>query len=136
MKLLIHELILWPENSSLDPSIIPFPTDKVAVVTGWSETGKSSIVSIVDYVLGTDKCTIPVGPIRELVAWYGLRIETEVGTMRVARRSPRDADYSNDYEVLSHDEGTKDVKIAPSRNRHLSDFKGLMTPCLDSPTYR
>src|SRR5579884_3411665 len=126
MKLIIHQLILWPEAPSNIPVQIDFPTSKVAVITGWSGTGKSSIISIVDYVLGSEKCAIPVGIIRESVSWYGLRIETSLGQMRIARRSPHDQDYSNDYEVLTHDDATRAVTQFPTKNQHLDNFKALM----------
>ena len=86
MKLHVKELILWSAEPAFAPVTITFVPNKVNVITGWSETGKSSIVSIVDYCLGSSRCAIPVGPIRDSVAWYGLRIETSIGVMRVARR--------------------------------------------------
>ncbi|HET8890930.1 MAG TPA: DUF3732 domain-containing protein [Candidatus Angelobacter sp.] len=126
MKLNIQQLILWPEATNNPPVQIELPANKVSVITGWSGTGKSSIIAIVDYVLGSDKCAIPVGIIRESVSWYGLRVETALGVMRIARRSPHDQDYSNDYELLTHDEGARAATQFPIRNRHLDDFKALM----------
>ena len=125
MKLHIRELILWSADEGRKPVVITFPESRVSVITGWSETGKSAILSIIDYVLGSERCTIPIGVVRDAVVWYGLRIDTEIGLVRVARRKP-DQTSSTDYEVLTHDDASRDSKIHPSRNRHLEQFKSLM----------
>jgi hypothetical protein len=88
MKLFIKELYIWPADEKLAPRTIYFSTDKVNIVTGWSATGKSSIIAIVNYVLGADSCNIPVGIIRDKSSWYGLLIDTDAGLIRVARRKP------------------------------------------------
>jgi len=126
LKLHIVELILWPEEPTFTPVTIAFVPNKVNVFTGWSETGKSSIVSIVDYCLGNGRCAIPLGPIRDRVAWYGLRLQTAMGTMRIARRKPTDRDADNDYEVLTHEQGGRAAAERPERNHHLDQFKALM----------
>jgi hypothetical protein len=126
MKLHIHELILWPEDSEKKPITIGFPKEKVAVITGWSETGKSSILSIIDYVLGSGRAAIPVGPIRETVAWFGLRIETATGIIRVARRKPDRSEGSSEFEVLTHDQAGRSVDEFPNKNQNLDDFKSFM----------
>src|ERR1035437_9280167 len=126
MRLHIRELILWPINPAYSPISIPFDPGKICVITGWSETGKSAILAIIDYVLGSSTCAIPVGVIRESVEWYGLRIETTMGLLRIARRRPEDRQISTDFEVLTHDEAARDVRVRPLRDRHLDQFKALM----------
>jgi hypothetical protein len=88
MKLHIKQLVVWPADPELSPRVVAFHTDKVSVVTGWSGTGKSSIIAIIDYVLGSESCMIPVGEIRDYASWYGLVLDTDAGPMRVARRKP------------------------------------------------
>lgn len=126
MRLHIRELILWPINPAHSPISIPFDPRKICVITGWCETGKSSILAIIDYVLGSSTCAIPVGVIRESVEWYGLRIETAMGLLRVARRRSENRQTSTDFEVLTHDEAARDVGVRPQRDRHLDQFKALM----------
>ncbi|NUB04682.1 DUF3732 domain-containing protein [Azospirillum sp. Vi22] len=133
MKLHIREIVLWPEEPSFAPVSIEFKPGKVNVITGWSETGKSTVVSIVDYVLGSSRCAIPVGPIRDRVAWYGLRIETAAGRMRVARRKPLERDVNNDYEVLAYDQGGRETSVRPERNQHIDQFKALMNALANLP---
>ncbi len=88
MKLFIREIIIWPEDVRFEPRTLTFDPGAVSVVTGWSGTGKSSIVNIIDYVLGSGSCSIAVGVIRNAVSWFGLTIETDAGLMRIARPKP------------------------------------------------
>lgn len=74
---------------------LPFDTGAVNIVTGASMTGKSSLLSIIDYVLGSDECAVPAGPIRDTVAWYGLRLQLLQGEAFVARRAPSPAKNSS-----------------------------------------
>ena len=90
MKLFIKKLILWPRNTSMRPRQITFSTDKINVITGASGTGKSAISSIIDYCLGSGKCAIPMGMIREKCAWYGVLLQLEHEQMLVARQDPND----------------------------------------------
>lgn len=96
MKLFIKAVIIWPEDPNHDPRRVPFDLEKVSVVTGWSSTGKSAIVDIINYVLGSGTCSIPVGYIRDLASWYGLEIDTDAGPMRIARPKPAARQVSED----------------------------------------
>lgn len=88
MKLFIKKLILWSTNPENAPRVITFSTDKINVLTGKSGTGKSTVSSIIDYCLGSEKCSIPVGMIRDMCAWYGVLLELEESEVLLARRSP------------------------------------------------
>ena len=90
MKLAILKGILWPKDSTLDPRVIEFLPGKINVITGESATGKSTLTWIVDYCLGSDKCSIPVGLIREVTGWFGLHLQLANTEMIVARRNPGD----------------------------------------------
>lgn len=65
MKFSINSLILWPKNSSYKYRCVKFHSNKVNIITGGSQTGKSAIIPIIDYCLGAGDCTIPVGVIRD-----------------------------------------------------------------------
>ena len=41
-------------------------------ITGWRNTGKSSLLEIVDYCFGRSTLTVSRGKIRRTVGWYGL----------------------------------------------------------------
>lgn len=50
---------------------VEFRTGQMNVVTGESKTGKSALLTIVEYCLGRDTMLIPAGPIADTVGWYG-----------------------------------------------------------------
>ena len=60
----------------------------VNVITGASKTGKSALISIVDYCFGSSVCRVPEGPIRRSVSWFGIRFQLSSGQAFVARRCP------------------------------------------------
>ncbi|SKA85285.1 Protein of unknown function [Prosthecobacter debontii] len=84
----IKEVILWPRNSALKPRRIPFKTGAVNVITGASRTGKSAVIPIIDYCLGSHTCSIPVKTIRQACSWFGVLVETDQGEKLFARREP------------------------------------------------
>lgn len=104
MKFQIKSIILWPRNPSLKPRILPFISGSVNVITGASRTGKSAIIPIIDYCLGSEKCTIPVNTIRDACVWFGLLVDTENGQKLFARREPGVQKSTGDMFVL---EGTQ-----------------------------
>lgn len=84
----IKELVLWPKDDTQEPRRVSFAGGCVNVISGASKTGKSAIVPIIDYCLGADKCAIPVGPIRDACAWFGIVVSTAEGEKLLARREP------------------------------------------------
>ncbi|MGJ8534879.1 MAG: DUF3732 domain-containing protein [Alphaproteobacteria bacterium] len=73
------------------------------VITGASKTGKSAVIPIIDYCLGSSKCSIPVGTIRDACSWFGIVVETLEGQKLLARREPGDAKQTGDMFVLEGD---------------------------------
>lgn len=125
MKLLIREIVIWPEDTDSDPQVMMFDPDRVSVVTGWSGTGKSTIISIIDYVLGAGSSTIPVGIIREAASWYGLLLDTDVGLLRLAREKPGGRDVSEAYWLQQGDEATQPLPRRPRPNARTERVKQL-----------
>lgn len=125
MKLFIRELIIWPDDPNLDPRIISFDPERVSVITGWSGTGKSSIISIIDYVLGAGSSTIPVGIIRETASWYGLALETDVGPMRLAREKPTSREVSDAYWLQQGEDVSEELPRRPRSNARTERIKQL-----------
>ena len=75
MQLKIKNIILYPESIDKKPRVISFDTKKLNIITGYSQRGKSAIIDIVDYCLGSGECNIPVGKIRDSVSVYALYLE-------------------------------------------------------------
>jgi len=88
MKLQIKNIVLYPKDKSKGKRIVPFVLDKVNVITGESHKGKSALVHIIDYCLGSGKCSIPVGFIRDLTDWFGVHIVTEITELLILRKEP------------------------------------------------
>jgi hypothetical protein len=84
----IKEIILWPKKTTLKPRRVQFKIGALNVISGWSRTGKSAIIPIIDYCLGADKCTIPVETIRDATEWFGVVVATEFGDKLFARKGP------------------------------------------------
>jgi uncharacterized protein DUF3732 len=96
----ILEIIIWPKKASFKPQRIPFAEGKVNVITGASRTGKSAIIPIVDYCLGSDKCSIPVQTIRKASEWFGILVKTPFGEKLFARKEPGNLKATGDMFVL------------------------------------
>ncbi len=96
----IREIVLWPKKKGLKPRRLKFETGKVNVITGSSRSGKSAIIPIIDYCLGSGKCRIPVKTIRDSSEWFGVLIETEYGQKLFARREPGLQKATGDMYVL------------------------------------
>ena len=68
--------------------VLPFRPGALNIVTGDSKTGKSALIAIVDYCVGSSTCAVPEGEIRNTVAWYAIRLTDGSGEHFVARRAP------------------------------------------------
>jgi len=74
-----------------DRRSLKFNLGRLNIITGRSRTGKSAIVEIVDYCLGSSTFRIPEGVIKETVAWYGLTLQIIEGTqVFIAKPAPRE----------------------------------------------
>lgn len=82
----IKEIVLY----GLDGEIrrITFQPGRVNIISGASKTGKSSLAAIVEYCLTTGDINVPVGVIRDHVAWYGVLLQFPDTQCFVARRDP------------------------------------------------
>ena len=96
MRLAILKVILWPKDTSHAPRIIPFEPGRINIISGENGSGKSTITWIIDYCLGSEKCSIPVGLIRNVTGWFGLHLRLANTEMIVARRNPGDQQATNE----------------------------------------
>lgn len=100
MQMNLKAIILWPKNASFKPKLVPFEAGVINVITGQSRSGKSSLIHIVDYCLGSGKCSIPVGVIRDSVEWYGVLLQLANTQFLVARRNPDEQIQSGDIYLV------------------------------------
>lgn len=66
-----------------------FEPDKINVITGDSSTGKSSLLSIIDYLFLSDNPTIVENVINENVEFYGMRIFMDGNSYVLIRKAPQ-----------------------------------------------
>ena len=103
MHFQLIELILWRRGAPGKRSL-EFHPGIVNVISGGSKTGKSAVLPIIDYCLGSDRCSIPVGVIRESCEWFGVLVQTTEGRKLFARKEPGDQKQTGDMFVLEGDD--------------------------------
>ncbi len=116
MKFMIDSVILWPINPQNEIRKIHFKKDKISIIHGISNTGKSSVISIIDYCLGASKCAIPVGIIRESVLWFGITVDIMGHKRLIARKSPGNKSVSNEFHLSSYSKDLPLELIATDNN--------------------
>lgn len=88
MDFQIERLIVWPKKEDFEPREVVFKKNCVNVLSGDSRTGKSAVVSIIDYCLGSHDFSVPGGKVRENAAWFGIVVVIGNERMLLARRNP------------------------------------------------
>ncbi|MGY4384136.1 hypothetical protein ACVWYN_001162 [Pedobacter sp. UYP24] len=134
MEFRIKSVFLLPKDPEKSLRRIDFVLDKVNVITGGSEKGKSTLIAIVDYCLGSSKCRIPTRKIRNFTDWFGIHIDLGNGQqLLLARKEPGGQIASGDM-YMRQDSSLKvpkkiegncnviDVKKALNRIAGLSDL--------------
>ncbi|HAG97245.1 MAG: hypothetical protein CMK83_03970 [Pseudomonadales bacterium] len=122
MNMKIRKLIVWPKDSAFPPREVVFELNKVNVITGASRTGKSAIIPIIDYCLGSSSCSIPIDTIRDYASWYGVVVQLDQDQILIARKVPAGSDPSDEFY---YQKGTT-VTIPPvlaDRNASIEDVK-------------
>ena len=79
---------------------VVFQPGRFNVVTGGSDTGKSAVLEIVDYCLGSGSHGVFKGRKLETIGWYGLRLLVGDQPVFVARRRPPDGQKISDHAML------------------------------------
>ncbi|QCJ40834.1 DUF3732 domain-containing protein [Bacillus sp. S3] len=99
MKFYISKLVLWLKNGKVRE--LDFETNKVNVITGESGTGKSEIISIIDYCFFASKVDITEEKINENVNWYGIRFKINDKVYTIARGRINQRKLSSKYYFSS-----------------------------------
>lgn len=82
----LDALILY--NADGDIRQIRFRPGQLNIISGESGTGKSSIIGILRFLLGGDSPNVPLGPIQDTVAWYGLLAHVNDTQFFIGRPAP------------------------------------------------
>jgi hypothetical protein len=132
MKFQIEKLIIWPKKHEFKPQIISFHLGKVNVITGASRTGKSAIIPIIDYCLGSGTCSIPIEIIRDNASWYGIIVRTESEKILFARKVPEGVKVSTEYYVMRGRQINIPMRI-DEKNQNVDDVKELLDSIANVP---
>lgn len=110
----ILDIVLY--SISGERRILSFRIGQVNIITGSSKTGKSALIDIVDYCLGRGSCNVPVGPIRNTVSWYGLRLQFSNSQIFIARKNPPPGNNSTNIAFLQEAVTIDIPDTAPEQN--------------------
>jgi hypothetical protein len=120
----LRKLVLWPRFDST-PRVVEFKRGIVNIISGASKTGKSAVIPIIDYCLGSEKCAIPVGVIRDKCAWFGIVIDTIEGQKLLARREPGDQQSTGDMLLIEAPEIEVPRRI-DEKSTNVDTVKGVL----------
>ena len=82
----IRKIILY--KSSGEKREMDFELGKVNIITGESKTGKTALIEIINYCLGSKSCKIPEGFIRRNVTWFSIILSFKQEEIFIARINP------------------------------------------------
>ena len=68
----IKNIILYRNEEQV--RVLSFELGKVNIITGESKSGKTALIDIVDYCLGSEQCKIADGVIRDTVHWFAITV--------------------------------------------------------------
>ena len=85
---------------------IAFRLHGLNIITGVSQTGKSALIDIVDYVTGRDYCYVAKGVIRDTVAWYAALFDLNGASVFIARRNPASGQRTSGDVYFSRESGS------------------------------
>lgn len=120
----VRKIVLWPRQD-LPPREIEFHPGKVNVISGASKTGKSAVIPIIDYCLGSNKCSIPVGVIRDACQWFGVLVATAEGEKLLARREPGEQNSTGDMFVIE-DQKIEIPREISDKNSNVDQTKAML----------
>jgi hypothetical protein len=100
MRFHLKRIILWPRTDQHAPRVLKLAEGKLNVITGASKTGKSAVIPIIDYCLGSERCAVPVTTIRDACSWFGVVVATSEGEKLLARREPGNQQSTGDMFLL------------------------------------
>ncbi|MBO2007588.1 DUF3732 domain-containing protein [Hymenobacter negativus] len=97
----VRAIVLY--NYEGEKRILPFKLGRVNIITGESETGKSSIINVLDYCLGRSDFKMFKGVNMGVVAWYGVVLQVGWTQVFIAKPPPKENGDSQLEAYLAED---------------------------------
>lgn len=113
-------IVLWLKNGRKRQ--LDLQPNKVNVITGGSNTGKSAILEIIDYCLFASKVKIAESIINENVAWYGIVIAINDKEYTICRTALVDGKATQNYHFSS----VGDIPDEPTINCDAATIRELL----------
>lgn len=134
MKFYINEIHLWLKENG-EKRTISFLPNKVNVITGESGTGKSSLITIIDYCLLGSEVKLVEEVINENVRWYGLNFTINTNTFFIARKRVQNQKGSDEVYFSSSGIIPQEphVSISISDLRKILDYEFSIDSSLTIP---
>ncbi len=120
MKFILHEIKLWFNDNGRSTQNYRFLPNKINVITGDSDTGKTSFWSIIDYCLLSARTKV-ANTINEKVNWFGIYFSINDRQMSIIRRTPAKGAVSSD---VCFNLGAFPDEIIP--NKEISEIKAIL----------
>lgn len=120
MNFYFEKIILWFHTG--DTRELNFQPNKINVITGGSNTGKSAILQIIDYCLFASHSRISESIINENVCWYGIKININNKKYTICRSSLSEGKVTYDYYFSS----SGSVPKIPEINSDEKTIKSLL----------
>ncbi|WP_461423369.1 DUF3732 domain-containing protein [Ketobacter sp.] len=115
---------------------VEFELGAVNIITGASKKGKTSLIDIVEYCLGSSECDIAVGCIRDTVAWYSILLQFPDSQAFIARAAPLPGSKSNS---TAHMLVEKQVEVPAysdlSASTNINSIVGFLTSKIGIPEF-
>ena len=123
----IRSLIFY--NRKGEKRILPFEIGKVNIITGESKTGKTALIDIVNYCLGSDDCRISEGVIRDTVEWFAILLQLESEQVFIARQNPNRLNQNSTNNIyLSNSDIVSIPELSElSNNSDINSLKDFFT---------
>jgi DNA repair ATPase RecN len=128
MSFQILNIVLYGHNKQR--RILPLRYGQLNIITGASKTGKTALIEIIDYCLGSDECGIPEGKIRRTVDWVGIHLQLINGESFIARRLPPSGKRTSSeiyYDLGAHLTLPNYKELEEKTHMNLSGLKNLLT---------
>ncbi len=120
----IENIIIYGKEDNT--RVVSLNPNGVSIISGESKTGKTSLIYIVDYCLGSGRCDIAEGVIRNNSEWFAITILINQERIFIARQNPNfsNGKISSDIcmiDSLSH--GEIPVRSAVSTNSNVISLR-------------
>lgn len=124
----IKNIVLYKDADNIRK--LDFQLGKVNIISGESMSGKTILIKIVDYCLGSSECEISYGVVRQTVKWFGLTLAIDNNEfIFIARPNPYYLNVRNTDKVYF--KVKRDDSIPPfdslNTNEKVSDLKSFLS---------